>query len=250
MRIWIFALLAWKGFCLAPVAAGDLSASPKLFPDSQMIIRERFSVEVAGHGPDILLIPGLAASRESWAGIAARLKDHFTLHLIQIAGFAGQPAWANAQGPVLEPVAEAIDGYGAELCRGPVVLIGHSLGGTIGLLLAQRHTGHVQKLLVVDSLPFLGAAFGGPAATAESVRPLVATMNARPLPADAADYRQQNRPMISGMVTAQADVERVLAWGAASDPAVVRQVFGEDVLLDLRTGLAGMTTHAAKYVEA
>ena len=35
----------------------------RLFADSKLVLRDRFSVEVAGNGPDVVFIPGLASSR-------------------------------------------------------------------------------------------------------------------------------------------------------------------------------------------
>jgi pimeloyl-ACP methyl ester carboxylesterase len=58
----------------------------------------------------------------------------------------------------------------------------------------------------------------------------------------AKDYdRTANRPMMAAMVTAPADVDRVLDWGAASARSVVARAFAEDVMLDLRPGLSKLT---------
>ena len=50
----------------------------------------RFSVEVRGQGPDVILIPGLTAGREVWRATAAAVPG-YRYHLIQVAGFAGEP---------------------------------------------------------------------------------------------------------------------------------------------------------------
>src|SRR5580698_6711201 len=72
---------------------------------------DRVTVTVRGKGPDVLLIPGLASSNAVWDGIVKRLEGHYRLHLVQVAGFAGAPPQANASGPVLQPVANALDAY-------------------------------------------------------------------------------------------------------------------------------------------
>ena len=51
---------------------------------------DRLSVEVTGSGPDVILIPGLASSREVWRAAAERLKATHRVHLVQLAGFAGE----------------------------------------------------------------------------------------------------------------------------------------------------------------
>ena len=220
-------------------AASAAGAAVKLFPDSRIVVRDRFSVEVVGKGPDIVLIPGLASSRETWRATAERLRGRYRLHLVNVAGFAGEPSRANAMGPVFVPTAEAIDAYLAQLHR-PIV-IGHSLGGTMILWLAENHPEHISKALIVDSLPFLGALIGGPTATSETVRPMAEGMRNQMMAAPGFD-RTANRPMIQGMVTAPTDVDRVLDWGAASDKSVVARAMAEDMMLDLRPGLGKITT--------
>lgn len=220
----------------APAAAP--AVAQKLFPDSRLITRERISVEVLGSGPDVVMIPGLASSRETWRRTAERLRGSHRVHLVQVAGFAGEPARGDNSGAVMEPVMADVDGYLASLPRPPVVM-GHSLGGTMALALAERRPEHVSRLLIVDSLPFYGVLAGGPGATPESVRPV------------AEGFRRQMkgrmpepvaRAMMSQMVTAPADVDRVVAWTMASDPVVVGGAMVDDMTLDLRPGLAGMRT--------
>ena len=54
----------------------------------------RFSVVIegpaAGAAPDVILIPGLASSRDDFAAEAKLLTPRYRLHLIQIAGFSGE----------------------------------------------------------------------------------------------------------------------------------------------------------------
>ncbi len=222
----------------APAATPAAPIAQKLFPDSRMVTRDRISVEVVGAGPDVVLIPGLASSRETWRRTAERLRGRYRVHLVQVAGFAGEPARGDVSGPVLEPAAADIDAYLASLPRPPIVM-GHSLGGTIGLELAERHPEHMSRLLIVDSLPFYGVLMGGPAATPDTVRPIAEGFRSR---MKGAMPEPVARAMMGQMVTAPADVDRVVAWTLASDPAVVGGAMVDDMTLDLRPGLAGIRT--------
>ena len=226
----------------APAAAAPASpADLKLFPDSRLIVRERISVEVVGAGPDVVMIPGLASTRETWRRTAEHLRGRHRVHLVNVAGFGGEPSRANASGPVFEPVAADIDGYLATLGR-PIVM-GHSLGGTLGIYIAERHPEHVGKLLVVDALPFYGMLMGGPTATPDSVRPIVEAMTKPRAGGPSGGVTDDGRrKMIAAMVTAPADVDRVLGWGRRSDGRVVMQAMGEDFLTDLRPGFPALTT--------
>lgn len=206
----------------------------KLFADSTLVTQDRFSDEIVGAGPDVVFIPGLASGRATWKATAERLKAHYRLHLIQVAGFAGEGARGNASGEVLAPTAEAIDAYLVERHLTPAVAIGHSLGGTMLLYLAEHHGDHLKKILVVDALPFFGVTMGGPAATVESVKPMADMIRASTRPAPNLDQ------MIAHMVTAPADRAMVAAWGAASDPGTVNRAIADDMTLDLRPGLASI----------
>src|ERR1035437_8742468 len=75
------------------------------------VVSDRITVTVWGHGPDVLPSPGLASSSAVWDATASHLENHFRLHIIQVAGFAGSPPQANAQGPVMQPTVDAIDAY-------------------------------------------------------------------------------------------------------------------------------------------
>ena len=222
----------------APPSAQTAPIPQKLFADSRMIVRDRISVEVVGAGPDIVMIPGLASSRETWRRTAERLRGRYRVHLVQLAGFAGEPARGDVSGPVLEPAAADIDAYLASLPRPPIVM-GHSLGGTIALELAERHPQRMSRLLIVDSLPFYGVLMGGAAPTPESVRPMAQGLRRQMkggMPAPMA------RAMIGQMVTAPADRDRVVGWTLASDPAVTAGAMADDMTLDLRPDLATVKT--------
>src|SRR5690606_37271382 len=125
-----------------------------------------------GAGPDVIFIPGLTSHPEIWDMAAAHLAGRFRVHRLHLSGFAGRPAGANAEGLVSAPVAAEIARYisGQGLQRPAVV--GHSMGGTIAMMLAARHPELVGRLMVVDMLPFMGAMFGPPGSTADSVRPV------------------------------------------------------------------------------
>jgi pimeloyl-ACP methyl ester carboxylesterase len=138
---------------------------------------DRIHVRIDGDmdGRDIILIPGLSSSPEIWQGTV----DHLTaqdgvgwrVHRIHVQGFAGAPAEGNAQTgdaptPVAAPVADEIARYIRENNLPKPAVVGHSMGGTIGLMLAARHPDSVGRLMVVDMIPFMGAMFGPPGPTA------------------------------------------------------------------------------------
>lgn len=245
----IFRLLLALGLAAATLTAAarptaaEAAATPRasdpnrLFSDSRLVVGDRISVEVVGAGPDIVFIPGLSSSRETWRATADRLRGRYRLHLVQVAGFAGEPARANATGPVLVPTAEAIDAYIVSARLAPAVIVGHSLGGTMALWLARHRPDHVRRALIVDAVPWFAQVMLGPATTPEAVHPIAEAMrHGPPLGGAAADQ------MLAAMITAPADQARAKAWMTASDHAASANALADDLELDLRGELAAMPT--------
>jgi pimeloyl-ACP methyl ester carboxylesterase len=162
-------------------------------------------VEVRGRGPDVILIPGLTSGRHVWER-AVRDVPGYRYHLIQVGGFAGEPVRGNAQGPVVGPLTAEISRYieAAGLARPAVV--GHSMGGTIAMMLAARYPARVGKVMVVDMMPQPTALYGGNAASrlAAGLKDLIEDPNGRRL--------------LSGLITAFSPPEE---GGRQSDPDVV-----------------------------
>ena len=85
-------LLALAAPVLA-VPAAPMAAAAAAFEPT------RFTAEVVGTGPDVILIPGLTASKNVWRPTVAAVPG-YRYHLIQVSGFAGAPARGNAEGAV------------------------------------------------------------------------------------------------------------------------------------------------------
>ena len=197
---------------------------------------ERIGVTVRGEGPDVVLIPGLSSSPAVWESTVAALPG-YRYHIVHVAGFAGRPVGANASGPVVAPVAEEIARYIAAAGLERPSLVGHSLGGSLAMMVAARHPERVSRLMVVDMAPFLGTLFGGPAATAESIRPVAEQVRAR-IASGAGDARRAEiERTISGMIRTESMRPQAVADSVASDPAVSGQAMYDLITTDLRPEL-------------
>ena len=119
----------------------------------------RFSVEVTGRGPDVLLIPGLTAGRGTWRSTAAAVTG-YRYHLLQVSGFAGEPARGNVRGAILSPLADQIIRYIEDRRLHRPAIVGHSMGGTLAMLIAARRPDLVGRIMVVDMLPQPAGLFG------------------------------------------------------------------------------------------
>jgi pimeloyl-ACP methyl ester carboxylesterase len=219
-------------FLLPLATAGSARA-----PHRAAFVSERISVEVVGSGPDVVLIPGLSSSPRVWMGTTAAVPG-YRYHLVHVAGFASMAPGANASGPVVEPVAEEIARYIKEAGLKKPAIVGHSLGGAWAIIIAGRHPELTSKVMVVDMLPFLGAMFGGPTATPESVRPIAEQMRTGIATSTGEARQKQIEQTIAGMVRTEALRREIVEQSLASDPAVSGQAMYELITSDLRPDLA------------
>lgn len=203
-------------------------------------VSDRLSVEVVGQGPDVILIPGFASSRDVWRAEAERLQATHRVHLVQLAGFAGEP-WTHGDGPFVEPAVEELARYVRATGLERPAVIGHSMGGMSAVMLAQRHPDLVGRVMSVDSLPFFSALYG-PTATVESARPFAAQAAAGIIAADEAGYRAGQERAAVGYSRTPATRAAMVDWSMASDRHAMASAIGDVMTTDLRPGLAAMTT--------
>lgn len=202
----------------------------------------RFHVRVEGtEGPHVILIPGLTSSPEIWQSLIDRLDGPHRLHLVHVQGFAGAPAMDNAAGLVSAPVAEDLARYIREQGIEDPVVIGHSMGGTIALMLAARHPDLVGKLMVVDQIPFMGQAFGDPNATPESLMPMANMIRDGMANSTQEAFAAQSAGSIASMVRTESLREGPLRHSATSDPRVSGNAMHELIVTDLRPELKNVT---------
>ncbi|MFZ6733603.1 alpha/beta fold hydrolase [Undibacterium sp. Ji42W] len=225
-------ILAFSCAALSPVAAWAAAFSS-----------DRISVKVEGEGSDVILVPGLSSSPRVWAEMVKAVPG-YRYHLVQVSGFAGQPAGGNTEGAVAAPVAEEIARYIAQLVPHGLqkpVLIGHSMGGSIGMMVAARHPQAISKLMIVDMFPFLGAMFGAPGTTAQSIKPMADDMLAKMRAATPEGRAQRTTATINSMINNTAMRPGALDDALKSDPDVSARAYHELITTDLMPELKNIT---------
>lgn len=231
----------WLGGCASGPTAGDGPApAPSVATARVCDGSGRFTVTVRGRGPDVVLVPGLVSSTAPFEAIAARLEATHRVHLVQVAGFAGAPIGANAgPGPHLPGLVGALSAY-IDCVGGPVSLIGHSMGGLTGLILAADAPQRLTRLMIVDALPFFSVLID-PNATAESIRPMAEGTAGFILAQPDAAFRAGQERTIRTLVKSPDWQGRALEASLASDRGLMAAVTAEVMQTDMRPRLASIT---------
>lgn len=225
-------VLAFSCVALSPVAAWAAAFSS-----------DRISVKTEGEGRDVILVPGLSSSPRVWTELVKAVSG-YRYHLVQVSGFAGHPAGGNTEGAVAAPVAEEVARYIAQLVPHGLqkpVLIGHSMGGTIGMMVAARHPQAISKLMVVDMFPFLGAMFGPPGTTVQSIKPMADDMLAKMRASTPEGRAQRTTATINSMINNTAMRPDALDDALKSDPDVSARAYHELITTDLTPELKNIT---------
>jgi pimeloyl-ACP methyl ester carboxylesterase len=199
-----------------------------------------FKVEVTGNGPAMILIPGLTSSGEVWKETVAKFSGRYECHVLTLAGFAGvAPIAEPALATVKKQIVEYID---AKKLMKPII-VGHSLGGFMALSIASEFPDKPGKIIIVDSLPALGA-LQMPDITPEQLKSMAARMRDAAKTQDADAFAAQQKRSVQSMVTRPEDVERVFAWGKASDKTTVLNAMHDIMATDLRSDIARINVPA------
>ncbi len=231
------------------LAASDTAASPCALNSAELADAvkaegKRFSVVIQGpqglDAQDVILIPGLSSPRTVWDKTAADLAGCYRVHTVQIRGF-GDDAGINASGPVLEPfvfeLADYIDDEITGKGRKKPAIIGHSMGGLGAAMIAARHPQLVSKILIEDSLPFIGLLFS-PYATADIVKPRAAMMRDQGV---AAGKQPLSQAVLQTMSATEQGRAQVAKWSDSADHRVTMQLFYDVMTTDIRPELTKIT---------
>lgn len=112
-------------------------------------------VHEQGSGPALLLIHGLAGQMRHYTyGVVERLSRQYRVVTIDRPG-SGYSTRSAATPADLPTQAAAVAGLIDHLQLGPVVIVGHSLGGALALTLALEHPAQVAGLALVAPLTHL-----------------------------------------------------------------------------------------------
>jgi pimeloyl-ACP methyl ester carboxylesterase len=141
---------------------------------------------------------------------------------------------------MLPGIVEELHSYLAANAMKPVV-VGHSLGGLLAMMLAEKYPGDVRKMVIVDTLPFYALLFN-PQATEETVKPMAGAIKAEMVKMSPEDYAAGQKTMLAAMAISEAGQKAAYDSSVTSDKAVVAEALYEDLLTDMRGEMGNIKT--------
>ncbi|PIB28736.1 alpha/beta hydrolase [Maribacter sp. 4U21] len=192
-----------------------------------------FEVAVKGKGLPILLFPGFTCTGEVWEATVAALSKDYECHVFTFAGFGEVPA---VEKPWFPKIKEGVESYIKNQNLKNVVVLGHSLGGTLGLWLATENEHALSKLIIIDALPATGALmisnYDSEALAYESA------WNKQMLSMEAGAFEAMAEQMASGMTLNKEKKALVKNWMLKADRETYVYGYTDLLKLDLRADIA------------
>ena len=212
----------------------------------RLVAQPSFAVQKEGAGKkSIVFIPGFGCSGDVWKETVAAYKQNYTCHILTMPGFGGARPEAA---PNMSQWVTSIAAYIREQKLEKPVIVGHSMGGGMALLLAARYPDLIGRIVVVDALPCLSAIMNpgfkstpNPDCSAFAAR--FTTLN------DSAFYQMEQRS-IGALMTDTVHKKEAVNWGIRSDKETLGRIFCQFSNLDMRDSLGRITCPALVLLEA
>jgi pimeloyl-ACP methyl ester carboxylesterase len=196
------------------------------------VLVEQYGKKTGSRGRPLILIPGLASGGWVWQEtVRAFSRDH-AVYVLTLPGFDGRPAapanaFASARGAAVKLVEQ-------KRLDKPVI-VGHSLGATLALAVAEDRPAQIGGIVAIDGLPVMPGTDALPpperSRYAQGMKARMAGMN----PTLFASQQQAYMRTIGAVDMGKADDIALLT--GRSDPASVGQYAADVLELDLRPGL-------------
>lgn len=222
------ALLFGNAFGTAPARAevASRTVAPVETFAAGMLRVERFGV---ARGVPLIFIPALYCGSWQWDREIASLAPAHDIYAVTLPGFYGRP---RDRGTDLmnRAVASLSELVRTRRLNHPIV-IGHSLGGTLAVLFAERYPQAPGAIVAVEG--------GYPVAATQAQREKIAAAAAKPYyGADAATFaRVLRKNQLQYVITSKTDVDTVSRYADRSDPTAVALWLRAALSLDLTAGL-------------
>jgi 3-oxoadipate enol-lactonase len=113
-------------------------------------VRLACTVRGPEHAPPVVMLHGLGGSASTWDTVASALADAFLTIAVNLRGHGGSDHPGRYS---FELMRDDVLGLLDQLGLGKVMLVGHSMGGAVAYLIAERAPGRVSRLVLEETPP-------------------------------------------------------------------------------------------------
>lgn len=200
-------LLALAAILSPALAHGPQTESYRITVQPERMAPLALHVEETGNGPVLLMLHGLASSTYTWRRLVERLAPHYRIIAIDLKGHGrSDKPFDQAYSPAEH--AAVVRAFLVKRGLTRVSLVGHSLGGFVGLLLAMdpRTSSRIQRLVLMATPAYRQPLSPAVALMQHPVLPYLTTLLIPPeLPAALALFFENAGVVRSADVTSYAD---------------------------------------------
>lgn len=194
-----------------------------------------FQVQVVGKGKPILFFPGFGCTGDVFKEAVAKLSKQYECHVFTFAGFGNVPA---IEKPWLPKIKDEVIAYVHNRQLKQAVIVGHSLGGTLGLWLASSEKQLFKKVIAVDALPCTGALMVPNFKVEDMV--YESPYSKQMMQMDAVAFRAMASQQVNYMILNKQKHAQVLDWMLMADRSTFVYGYVDLLRLDLREDIAAI----------
>jgi pimeloyl-ACP methyl ester carboxylesterase len=210
--------------------AATIAAAERFEIDGVLV--EQHGKKAGSRGRPLILIPGLATGGWVWQETVRAFSADHVVYVLTLPGFDGRPpAPATAFASSKAAVAKLIEQRRLD----KPVIVGHSLGATMALALAEDMPSQVGGVVAIDGLPVMPGTEALPPADRSRI---AEGMKARMAGLDPALFAGQQKGYMRTIgVLDMGKADDMAQLTGRSDPASAGQYAADVLALDLRPGL-------------
>ncbi len=205
-----------------------------------------FDIKIHGKGDkNMIMLPGWGCSGDVWNETIEHLGDGYMCYIFTMPGFGGVVPESS---PNLNEWVNSIASYIKEYKIEKPVVIGHSIGGGIAMMLAAEYPGLISKIIVVDALPCV-AALNNPVFKSAENPDCSAYIQQFSSMNDEQFYQMQKSTMAS-LMSDTAHRKEVMNWTLNSDRNTLAEIFCQYLNNDMRELISNISCPALILLES
>jgi pimeloyl-ACP methyl ester carboxylesterase len=189
-----------------------------------------------GKGTPIFFLPGFTTPGSVWKETVNSLKGNYQSHLVSYAGFNGI---APIKMPWYETIKNETLQYIASEKLSEIIIIGHSMGGTLAIDIAAAIPAKVKKIILVDALPCMRDLMM-PGVSADQIK-YESPYNQQMLKQTPEAVAQNAKMMAQYMTMTKEKIDTLAKWSIEADRETFVYGYTDLLKLDLRDALANVT---------